>query len=546
MTPDLPQVEAPEPGSAGVSPASGSFPTASDTPAGGWRSQSAPGKEKVIIIGAGVAGLACGCYLQMNGVPTEILEASLLPGGLCTAWHRGPYVFDGCLRWLIGTRPPSAFYQVWQELGAIAGRKVLLHDDIIRIEGADGKAISVPADLDAIAREFKRIAPEDSALIDKLVRSARRCAPLEPPLDPLELMTHRQKMRLGLRMLPMLPIILGLKNVPITTYLARYKNDWLREVLQLIVGSKNMSALVLVMLLAFRTRNNTGFVAGGSWDFAMAIADRYNRLGGTIRYKARVASVIVENHRAIGVRCDDGTVVPASTVVSCADGHTTIFKMLDGRFVNRKIRFLYEHCQLFPAIIQVSLGIKKVFPDAPHTLNLPLSQPLRVDDQIQDDRLEVETFGSDTALCPEGTTVMTVRMSASFEYWTGLKKSDPQRYRAEKKRVVQEIIAHLDKRFPGLAENLDRSDIATPATFVRYTGNWQGSYEGWLPTPRILGRRIPYTLPGLKDFYMAGHWVVAGGGLPSAALSGRYVAQMICASKGKVFAATEPLVNQSR
>jgi phytoene dehydrogenase-like protein len=307
-----------------------------------------------------------------------------------------------------------------------------------------------------------------------------------------------------------------------------------------------MSALVLVMLLAFRTRNNTGFVAGGSWDFAMAIADRYNRLGGTIRYKARVASVIVENHRAIGVRCDDGTVVPASTVVSCADGHTTIFKMLDGRFVNRKIRFLYEHCQLFPAIIQVSLGIKKVFPDAPHTLNLPLSQPLRVDDQIQDDRLEVETFGSDTALCPEGTTVMTVRMSASFEYWTGLKKSDPQRYRAEKKRVVQEIIAHLDKRFPGLAENLDRSDIATPATFVRYTGNWQGSYEGWLPTPRILGRRIPYTLPGLKDFYMAGHWVVAGGGLPSAALSGRYVAQMICASKGKVFAATEPLVNQSR
>ena len=68
---------------------------------------------------------------------------------------------------------------------------------------------------------------------------------------------------------------------------------------------------------------------------------------------------------------------------------------------------------------------------------------------------------------------------------------------------------------------------------MRYTGNWQGSYEGWLPTPRILGRRIPYTLPGLKDFYMAGHWVVAGGGLPSAALSGRYVAQMICATKEK-------------
>ena len=176
-----------------------------------------------------------------------------------------------------------------------------------------------------------------------------------------------------------------------------------------------MSALVLVMVLAFRTRNNTGFVAGGSWDFAMAIADRYTRLGGTMRYKARVASVNVENNRATGVRCADGTVVPAATVVSCADGHTTIFKMLDGRFVDKKIRFLYENCQIFPAIIQVSLGIKKIFPDAPHTLNLPLSQPLRVDDQIRHDRLEVETFGSDSALCPEGTTVMTVRLPTSYE-----------------------------------------------------------------------------------------------------------------------------------
>ena len=38
--------------------------------------------RKVIIIGAGVAGLSCGCYLQMNGIQTEILEAGVLPGGL--------------------------------------------------------------------------------------------------------------------------------------------------------------------------------------------------------------------------------------------------------------------------------------------------------------------------------------------------------------------------------------------------------------------------------------------------------------------------------
>ena len=163
-----------------------------------------------------------------------------------------------------------------------------------------------------------------------------------------------------------------------------------------------------------------------------------------------------------------------------------------------------------------------------------------MDDQLQFDRFEVETFGAESRLCPEGTSVMTVRLRTSYEYWTGLKKSDPQRYRAEKKRLVLETIAALDQRFPGLATTVERSDIATPATFVRYTGNWQGSYEGWLPTPRVLGRRIPYTLPRLKNFYMAGHWVVAGGGLPSAALAGRYAAQMICAQNGKKFTPTTP------
>ena len=500
-----------------------------------------PGGGKVIIIGAGVAGLSCGCYLQMNGIPTEILEAGGLPGGLCTAWHRGPYVFDGCLRWLMGARPPSAFYQVWTELGAIAGRQVFIHPEMLRIEWADGSSLGVPTDLDRLAVEFKRLAPEDSALIDQLVRDARRCAPLEPPLEkPIELMNPFEKTRFGLRYLFMVPAVLRYKNLPITRYAARYKNKILRQALQLIVGNEDMSALVLVMLLAFRTRNNTGFVAGGSWDFAMAIADRYQRLGGSLRLNTRVTSVRVDHRHAVGVECADGAFVPAATVVSCADGHTTIFKMLEGKFLDRNIRFFYDHCQTFPALLQVSLGIKQVFAGAPHTLNLPLRQPLDVDDRTRHDRLEVETFGAESRLCPEGTTLMTVRLPTRYAFWTDLKKNDVARYRTEKRRIMREVIATLEQRFPGLTPQIEGSDLATPATYFRYTGNWQGSYEGWLPTPRILGRRIPYTLPRLKNFYMAGHWVVAGGGLPSAAMAGRYVAQMICAERGREFVATTP------
>lgn len=42
--------------------------------------------KSVVIIGAGIAGLAAGCYARMNGYDSLILEMHDKPGGLCTAW----------------------------------------------------------------------------------------------------------------------------------------------------------------------------------------------------------------------------------------------------------------------------------------------------------------------------------------------------------------------------------------------------------------------------------------------------------------------------
>ena len=63
--------------------------------------------RSIAIIGAGVAGLATGCYAQMNGYHTQIFDMHGLPGGVCTSWRRDGYVFDGCLQWLMGSRPGS-------------------------------------------------------------------------------------------------------------------------------------------------------------------------------------------------------------------------------------------------------------------------------------------------------------------------------------------------------------------------------------------------------------------------------------------------------
>jgi phytoene dehydrogenase-like protein len=80
-------------------------------------------------------------------------------------------------------------------------------------------------------------------------------------------------------------------------------------------------------------------------------------------------------------------------------------------------------------------------------------------------------------------------------------------------------------------------DVSTPLTFERFTGNWQGSFEGWLMTPQNAMTQMKKTLPGLANFYMVGQWVMPGGGLPSGVQTARDVLRQICKQDNKRFTA---------
>jgi phytoene dehydrogenase-like protein len=70
-------------------------------------------EKSILIIGAGIAGLSTGCYAQMNGYRTQIFERHSLPGGLCTAWRRKGYTFDGCIHDLAGSGQGSMLNRMW-------------------------------------------------------------------------------------------------------------------------------------------------------------------------------------------------------------------------------------------------------------------------------------------------------------------------------------------------------------------------------------------------------------------------------------------------
>lgn len=78
-------------------------------------------------------------------------------------------------------------------------------------------------------------------------------------------------------------------------------------------------------------------------------------------------------------------------------------------------------------------------------------------------------------------------------------------------------------------------DVATPYTFYRYTRNYRGAFEGWVPNAETVRKPVSKTIPGLRNFYLCGQWVEPGGGVPTAIWSGRKVVKLICRENGVKF-----------
>ena len=183
----------------------------------------------------------------------------------------------------------------------------------------------------------------------------------------------------------------------------------------------------------------------------------------------------------------------------------------------------------------LSFGVRREFPGEPHFTMFRLSEPIVVGSQ-RVELLGVRIFNYSAHFAPAGSTVIQPSFEADWDYWNEL-QSDRPRYEAEKERIAGEVLRRLEAHYPGLSSQVEMTDVATPYTTWRYTRNWRGAYEGWLPTGPQLMTSLPRTLPGLRDFVMAGQWVVPGGGVPTCLISGRDAIRILCRQDGKAFVA---------
>jgi phytoene dehydrogenase-like protein len=488
--------------------------------------------DRIVIIGAGIAGLCAAVLARRCGYEVEVLEQHDIPGGLATSWRRGEYTFETCLHWLLGSSSGSQLHDYWKHVFDIDRLHFVYPDEFVRLETEHGKRLCIYTDVDRLEKELLCQASEDAQEIYRLTAGIRRLSGVRLP-DPT--LPWPRNWLQYLPMLPYLPALQRWSGLSSEDYGRRFHHELLHRFFGGDDGAE-LSVVAILFSLAWMGRREAGYPIGGSRAVIQPIVDELERLGGRLRLSSRVERVLVGDDIAVGVQLVGGETIPAERVISAGDGYTAIYKLLGGRYTDERIGGIYSALRTFPSYLQVSLGIGRDLSDKPGYLTQVLDAPLGLDPGTQLSQISFRIFHFDPTFAPPGKVAVTCFLpTREFAYWEKLRTDEHQTYAEEKQRIADAVIATLDRAIPGVREAIEEVDVATPASVIRYTGNWQGSMEGWLLTPGMRFSPLPNTLPGLERFIMVGHWVMPGGGFPAGLMTSRAAVHAICREDGVHF-----------
>jgi phytoene dehydrogenase-like protein len=498
--------------------------------------------SSIIIIGAGMGGLATGIYGQANGFETTIFEAHHRPGGQCTSWKRSGYVFDACLHNLNGFKPQTKVNAFWREFGAMPCELVPRHEFVSAVL-PDGTWFHNYFDPDRLEAHLKQLSPEDAGAIDEYITGIKSFLQADDLLGVTNLGTLWDK----LSVLPFFLSRLKYFRHTLGSFAEQFRHPLLRKAMPLVrYSAPDVPLFAYLAEHSSAIYGDTGWPRGGGLTLSKNMAERYAQLGGTIQYRNKVVRILTENDRACGVALEDGTQHRADFVVSNADGRKTILEMLGGQYMSKKVA---KYCEPFPQdrevpfAVQVFLGVNRDLSSYPSALILFLEQPETVGGHACD-HLHMQLYGFDASMAPAGKGVIKVELIGRPSYFSGM-YDDKAAYQAEKDRIAEQVIRLLENQFPGLRKDVEVVDIATLHTWERYMGGTQGhnnfanKYKDLTDIRNVLdfmfGLNRMYTLPGLEHFFFAGQWVTSMGSLFANALTGKTVVQRICKECGVRF-----------
>ena len=495
---------------------------------------------KVVIIGAGISGLSAGVYAARAGFDVTILEQHNIPGGLSTSWSRKGYYFEGGMHWLTGSSPKMPLNKVWLETGALQeNNPIELRDPLYNVIDENGKVLSLYRFLPQMEKALIEYAPEDRNAIKKMCRAIKDFTNFHMPVLDTRGCKCRTPVKINpgefIKMLPAIMRVPGLIKISYMEYVSRFKNKNLRHLLSSVIGYR-YNALSFIYTLGSFASGDCGYPAGGSVRMANNMLETYQKLGGKILFRTKAENINIEDYEVRGVTVSDGRggeqrELEADAVIVTQDARAAVDSLFDTMIDEPWVNTM-RHEAVTEQNIFIGLGVKADLSHLPYCCVFPLKKPFEYAG-CKWTEFRIYNYAAYKEHAPEGCTALTcLLIGESYGFWKAAKADGT--YKDKKKELGELFVKQLAEFIPEVESALEVIDVATPCTYERYTGSYEGS---WMSVWQKGGkqRNYPQTLDTVFGVYFAGQRIQMPGGLPIAVYTGRQAVQCLCRDFGDEF-----------
>lgn len=486
---------------------------------------------RVLVVGAGVGGLACAARLAAVGHAVQVLEQAPVVGGKLGLHAQEGYRFD---------TGPSLLTLPWTlvetlEATGVAVRDVLdlrRLDPIARYRFADGTW------LDASAADPAFLTGLDTAFgAGAAVQWASLMARAERVWKASAGPVLRSALRGPQDLLPLAADLRDLAAVAPHRSLRSLGREYLSDPrLRMLLdryatysGSDPRRAPAALVTVPYTERRWGGwYVAGGLHRIGEVLADRVQALGGTIRTGVRVTAIEAAAGAVTGVRLADGTRVRADAVVANADAAVVADRLLPrpaGVSLRRRLRWGGRSLSGYVLLLGVErAALSGAAADmAAHTVLFPADY----DDEFASlfgpvpryapDPTVYVSVPDDPSVAPEGHQAWFVLVNAPR---TDQVARPPSGY-------AQRVLDLMAERGVDVRDAVRYRVERTPADLERETGTPGGAIYGTSSNGAMSAFLRPPNIGPLEGLYLVGGSAHPGGGLPLVMLSAAIVADAV-------------------